>query len=356
MRRLLRLALLLAFLIVQALALPAAAAPPADEVIHTVQPGENLFRIGLQYGVSWSAIMEANGLSSTYIYTGQQLIIPNGSPTGPAPSISYENPQTYTVAWGDTLADIARRYGVTTAALAEANGIAANSWVYTGQTLNIPGGTAPAEPVEAPPVPEPAGPPQATTPGPYVVQYGDTLFTIAQRHGVTTAALAEANGLTATSWVYAGQTLTIPDGGLPPNPTLAAPAPANAGGSEKLILVDISDQRLYAYQDGALLYDFVASTGLPGLDTAPGTYSVLNKIPNAYGSTWNIWMPNWLGIYWAGSLQNGIHALPILPGGGRLWEGWLGTPVSYGCVILGVWESQTLYDWAEVGTPVIIQW
>ena len=113
---------------------------------------------------------------------------------------------------------------------------------------------------------------------------------------------------------------------------------------------------MYAYQDGALLYDFVASTGLPGLDTRPGAYSVLNKIPNAYGANWDIWMPNWLGIYWAGSLQNGIHALPILPGGGRLWDGWLGTPVSYGCVILGVWEAQALYDWAEVGTPVSIRW
>jgi hypothetical protein len=67
-------------------------------------------------------------------------------------------------------------------------------------------------------------------------------------------------------------------------------------------------------------------------------------------------MPYWLGIYWAGSLENGIHALPILPSGQRLWQGYLGTPVSYGCVILGTIEAQTLYNWAEVGTPVVIQY
>ena len=51
-------------------------AAQADAMIHVVQPGENLFRIGLRYGVSWTAIMEANRLADTTIYVGQQLIIP----------------------------------------------------------------------------------------------------------------------------------------------------------------------------------------------------------------------------------------------------------------------------------------
>jgi lipoprotein-anchoring transpeptidase ErfK/SrfK len=90
--------------------------------------------------------------------------------------------------------------------------------------------------------------------------------------------------------------------------------------------------------------------------TATGNFSVLDKIPSAYGSTWDLWMPNWLGIYWAGGLENGIHALPILSNGVTLWSGFLGRPISYGCVVLGSYESQLLYDWAEVGTPVDIQW
>jgi len=126
-------------------------------------------------------------------------------------------------------------------------------------------------------------------------------------------------------------------------------------GGSKYILVDISEQHMYVYEGDALVYSFVASTGMNNA-TRVGTFSVLDKIPSAYGATWNIWMPSWLGIYYAGSLENGIHALPILPNGATLWEGYLGVPISYGCVVLGTYESQLLYDWAEVGTPVEIQW
>jgi lipoprotein-anchoring transpeptidase ErfK/SrfK len=134
------------------------------------------------------------------------------------------------------------------------------------------------------------------------------------------------------------------------------PAPSNpAYSGNKFILVDISEQHMYVYEGDALVYSFVASTGMNNA-TRVGTFSVLDKIPSAYGATWDIWMPNWLGIYYSGHLENGIHALPILPNGATLWEGYLGVPISYGCVVLGTYESQLLYDWAEVGTPVEIQW
>lgn len=123
----------------------------------------------------------------------------------------------------------------------------------------------------------------------------------------------------------------------------------------KLIQVDISEQHMYVYDGDTLVYSFIASTGM-GNSTRVGTFSVLNKIPNAYGATWNIWMPNWLGIYWSGSLQNGIHALPILSNGATLWAGFLGTPISYGCVVLDTYDAQTLYNWADIGTPVEIRW
>ncbi len=135
--------------------------------------------------------------------------------------------------------------------------------------------------------------------------------------------------------------------------TGSEPPPVYNGG--KSILVDISEQHMYVYDGEYLVYSFVASTGMNNA-TRAGNFSVLNKIPNAYGATWNIWMPNWLGIYWAGSLQNGIHALPILPNGATLWAGYLGTPISYGCVVLGSYEAQVLFNWAEIGTPVNIQW
>lgn len=133
----------------------------------------------------------------------------------------------------------------------------------------------------------------------------------------------------------------------------AQSAPGYSG--SKYILVDISEQHMYVYEGNTLVYSFVASTGMNNA-TRVGTFAVQSKIPNAYGATWNIWMPSWLGIYWAGGLENGIHALPILPNGATLWAGFLGRPISYGCVVLGSYEAQVLYDWAEIGTPVEIRW
>jgi lipoprotein-anchoring transpeptidase ErfK/SrfK len=135
---------------------------------------------------------------------------------------------------------------------------------------------------------------------------------------------------------------------------VSAPDPAVASSSDKYILVDISEQHMYVYENGALLWSFVTSTGMNNA-TRAGLFHVQSKIPNAYGATWNIWMPNWLGIYYAGGLENGIHALPILPSGARLWSGFLGRPISYGCVVLGEYDSELLYNWAEIGTPVEIR-
>lgn len=132
-------------------------------------------------------------------------------------------------------------------------------------------------------------------------------------------------------------------------------APAIAYNGSKYILVDISDQHMYVYESDALVYSFVASTGI-GNSTRVGTFAVQTKLPNAYASTWNLWMPSWLGIYYSHGLENGIHALPILSNGATLWAGFLGSPVSYGCVVLGTYEAQVLYDWADMGTPVEIRW
>jgi lipoprotein-anchoring transpeptidase ErfK/SrfK len=151
----------------------------------------------------------------------------------------------------------------------------------------------------------------------------------------------------------------IPDTPTPeyaaPSGQVTDPPETTAYTGNKYILVDISEQHMYVYEGDAIVFSFVSSTGMNNA-TKVGTFSVLDKIPSAYGATWDIWMPNWLGIYWAGSTENGIHALPILPNGAQLWAGYLGTPISYGCVVLGAYEAELLYYWADIGTPVEIQW
>ncbi|GAB4447395.1 MAG: hypothetical protein Kow0031_29980 [Anaerolineae bacterium] len=124
---------------------------------------------------------------------------------------------------------------------------------------------------------------------------------------------------------------------------------------DRLILVGIAEQRMLVYDGDDIVFDFVVSTGEPGSDTAVGEFEILNKIDVAYGSSWNLDMPYWMGIYWAGPLQNGIHALPIVKHTGyKLWDGYLGQRVSYGCIILGDEDAATLYEWTEVGTKIKI--
>jgi lipoprotein-anchoring transpeptidase ErfK/SrfK len=122
---------------------------------------------------------------------------------------------------------------------------------------------------------------------------------------------------------------------------------------EKLITVSIQNQRLTATQGDTLVANFIVSTGR-GRNTRTGTFHILDKIPDAYSDLWGFWMPKWMGIYFAGTLENGFHSLPVLPNGETIWGDALGTPVSYGCVVLGETEAEALYNWAEVGTTVQI--
>jgi tetratricopeptide (TPR) repeat protein len=124
----------------------------------------------------------------------------------------------------------------------------------------------------------------------------------------------------------------------------------------KRIEINISTQHLYAWKGDTLVYSWPVSTGLPGRDTATGHFEVLDKIPMAYSSIWRLKMPYWLGIYYVGNIENGIHALPIRPDGSVMWAGLLGQRASYGCVILSNEAAQLLYEWAEIGTKVDIHY
>ena len=98
-----------------------------------VQPGDNLFRIGLKFGSSWVQIAEANGLVNPNLITvGDELKIPVDAP-GPAPAFSH------VVKQGETLFLISLQYGVAWPTIAEANGLTSPYVIYVGQTLEIPG-------------------------------------------------------------------------------------------------------------------------------------------------------------------------------------------------------------------------
>lgn len=191
----------------------------------------------------------------------------------------------------------------------------------------------------------------------------DLLFSATYNHGLTLQAQKKLSAARETlaaaielrpDLVEPRLRLAEVEFALSPETPPAVPIPS-VPIQDRLILVGIAEQRMHVYEGDKLVYDFIVSTGEPGRPTAIGEFEILNKIDVAYASTWNLDMPNWLGIYWAGPLQNGIHSLPTVKHTGQtLWDGYLGQRVSYGCVILGHEESATLYEWAEVGTKVKI--
>lgn len=184
------------------------------------------------------------------------------------------------------------------------------------------------------------------------------LYEACYRHGLQ---WQQAGNLRAAKTAYEDALAVMPDGAeaqaklAEVNRLLVPPTPTPTPIPPKKIVVDISEQRMYVYEGGVLIYKWVCSTGVPGRDTRTGVFAVQSKIPEAYSSVWRLRMPYWLGIYWAGASENGIHALPINPDGTILWAGFLGHKVSFGCIILDTPNAKTLYEWAEIGTPVIVQ-
>lgn len=102
---------------------------------YVVQPGDTLFTIAQRFGTTVEALKAANGLSSDFIYVGQRLTIPTGGGSPPP-----QTPGTHVVQPGENLFRIALRYGVTVEALAAANNIVNPWFIYVGQRLTIPGG------------------------------------------------------------------------------------------------------------------------------------------------------------------------------------------------------------------------
>ncbi|MBN1287272.1 MAG: LysM peptidoglycan-binding domain-containing protein [Anaerolineae bacterium] len=113
---------------------------PVAAVTHTVQVGDNLYRLALRYGTTVEAIAAANGIvNPNIIRVGQVLKIGGASAQpAPAPAPQPSTGGTHLVQAGENLFRIAMRYNTTVEAIAAANGIANPNLVPAGQVLRIP--------------------------------------------------------------------------------------------------------------------------------------------------------------------------------------------------------------------------
>lgn len=124
---------------------------------------------------------------------------------------------------------------------------------------------------------------------------------------------------------------------------------SNNNEQDKKIVIHLKTQTMDMVEHGEVLNSFKISSGKRGMQTPTGTFKVLSKTPRAYSKTYGLYMPYWMAFTTRG---HGIHELPEWPNGYKEGENHLGTPVSHGCVRLGVGPAKAMYDWAGLGTPV----
>ena len=143
--------------------------------------------------------------------------------------------------------------------------------------------------------------------------------------------------------------------GLPENETMvwSGSLPENKDKPKiKRIVIDLSEQKLYMYENQDAIGEFLVSTGKPGYATPVGEFAIYNRFERAWSGAYGLWMPFWMAVTADGKF--GIHELPEWPGGYKEGVDHLGIPVSHGCIRLGVGPAEMVYNWAEIGTQVEI--
>ncbi len=99
-----------------------------EKLVYVVKRGDTLYQIASAFGTTVDKIKNDNNLESNILTVGQKIVIQSGKPEGAA---------VYSVVAGDTLFDIARKYGMELSTLLAINGLSSRSKIYPGQELWI---------------------------------------------------------------------------------------------------------------------------------------------------------------------------------------------------------------------------
>lgn len=342
---------------------------------YTVQYGDNLTSIAARFGVSVQSLAQANGIVNVNnIYAGQVLKLPTGNsaPTNPTPSTGQ---QAYIVQPGDTLTSVSAHFGVAIYDLAALNHLSVMSYLYIGQTLAIPTSASTA-PTSATNTPAPATTTAAPTPTPtpktsttqaaasnnqtsYTVQSGDTLSAIATHFNSTVSAIVEANHIADPSMIFRGQVLLIPaanagggsESGTNPAPTPTAPG-AHPIGTGKWIDVNLTTQKMVAYEGSTPVYSSLVSTGVASHPTVTGTFNIYVKYTSQAmrGGTPGV------DYYYLPGVPYVMYFYQAYALHGTYWHHNFGHVMSHGCVNLPTPVAQWVFNWAPIGTPVNIHY
>lgn len=162
--------------------------PSGDTVYYTVRYGDTLSEIASKYGTTYQQLAQINNISNpNLIFPGQVLVIYGNSGNNGNASQGTVS-ATYTVRSGDCLSVIGARLGVSWQSIAQANGIRPPYTIYPGQVVRIPGGT------------------YGDT---YTVRSGDCLSVIGAKHGIDWRDIARKNGIGSPYTIYPGQVIRL---------------------------------------------------------------------------------------------------------------------------------------------------
>ena len=157
-----------------------------------IQRGDTLTELAIKYNTTVARLVELNNIvNPNLIYAGATLIVPSGETAMDSDGNSTSGQTIYIVQRGDTLDQIAAEFGTTAIAIAKENNIRNINLIYVGQRLIIPTNRYDLNHII------------------YKIQYGDTLYSISRRYGVSIATIVRLNRIKNPNLIYAGQTLRI---------------------------------------------------------------------------------------------------------------------------------------------------
>jgi LysM repeat protein len=182
-------------------------APATRPTTYRVKSGDTVTQIAKRFGLSVTSIAKLNSLGPKSLIRVGQVLKLSGTKT---PDTSVES---YRVKPGDTLSAIAGRHGLTLGELTAINRINSSTLIYPGQVLRV----AKVLPASQPPV---------NAPDSYQVIAGDSLESVAKKFSLSLSTLREYNGLSRSSIIYVGQVLSLkPTAAVAKAPVRKAPTP-----------------------------------------------------------------------------------------------------------------------------------
>lgn len=234
---------------------------------------------------------------------------------------------------GESLYAIARQHGVGVDSLLDLNLLRDPDLLWVGQRVRLPlTETGPALP-DAIIV--------------HTVAQSESLLAIAVRYKASPWAIAVASGLRNPSLIYPGQRLLIPVQDSAPAAAPSPPHPAPAA-EDKWIDVDLTAQRVVAYEGAQPVFSALVSTGLPGTPTVTGRYYIYLKYRTQT-------------MYGGNRASGDYYYLPDVPYvqyfyqgysfHGTYWHDNFGQPMSRGCVNMRTDDARWLFEWAEPDAP-----